>query len=269
MIIFPGSKINIGLNIIRKRDDGFHDIESVFYPLPWTDILEGIVADKDEITITGLHVDCSLEDNLITKAINLLRREYHFGQVKIHLHKVVPMGAGLGGGSADAAATILLLNDLFRLQMSDVTMEDYARVLGSDCAFFIRKKPVFAYAKGDVFKDISLDLSGWKIIVIKPEVHIGTKEAYAGIVPLESVNSIEKDLLQNVEQWKDTVKNDFEASIFKNHPQIKDIKDFLINNGADYASMSGSGASVYGLYSPDKSLPQININNAVSWIGVL
>ncbi|MEA3503575.1 MAG: 4-(cytidine 5'-diphospho)-2-C-methyl-D-erythritol kinase [Bacteroidota bacterium] len=269
MIIFPGSKINIGLEIINKRDDGFHDLETVFYPLPWSDIIEGVVAEHDTVTFSGLHIDGDIDDNLIVRAVNILRNDYDFEKVHLHLHKVVPMGAGLGGGSADAAATLLLLNSLFQLALSSDVMEEYARKLGSDCAFFIRNKPVFACGKGDVFTDVSLNLSGWKILVIKPKVHVGTEEAYAGVVPKKSGNSLVESVNKPVNQWNDLVKNDFEQSVFKKYPEIESIKKYLKETGADYTAMSGSGASVYGLFSSEKEIQQPEMDNIISWWGEL
>ncbi len=252
MIDFPNAKINIGLNIIEKRDDGFHNIESVFYPInTLCDVLE-IVENKDkkavEFQSTGIEIPKNDEHNLCVRAFFFLRKDFKIPFVKIHLHKTIPIGAGLGGGSADAAFTLKILNNLFCLKLSNQALINYAKKLGSDCAFFIENKPVYATQKGDVFKNIKLDLSNYKIKIVYPNTHISTAEAYETVIPKKAntclYNLIDKPILN----WKSAVKNDFELPIFKHHPKIKEAKQKMYKNGAIYASMTGSGSAVYGIF---------------------
>jgi 4-diphosphocytidyl-2-C-methyl-D-erythritol kinase len=183
MIVFPNAKINIGLNIIARRPDGYHDLETVFYPVKINDVLEVVEADKLSFESSGLDIPGRLEDNLCIKGYHLLKKDHDLPPVKIHLHKNIPIGAGLGGGSADAAFFIKLMNDKFGLGLSLERMEDYARVLGADCAFFIQSKPVFAFEKGDELEPINLDLSAYKIVLVMPDEHVSTAEAYRGVKP--------------------------------------------------------------------------------------
>jgi len=249
MIFFPNCKINLGLYIENKRIDGFHNIKTVFYPLPLYDVMEAIETNnKTQIEISGIVPDCDIESNLCIKAYNLLRKDFNLPAVKIHLHKAIPSGAGLGGGSADAAFTIKLLNDLFKLKMNDLQMQKYASILGSDCAFFIRNKAVIASGKGDEFQEINLSLNSYLIIVVKPPLQISTPDAYQWVKPRNAVIDIESKILQPIENWEKLLQNDFEETVFKKFPEIAAIREKLYNNGAVYASMSGSGASVFGLF---------------------
>lgn len=254
MICFPIAKINIGLNITERRPDGYHNLETVFYPIKVNDVLEVIESDELGFESSGLPIPGRMEDNLCVKAWHLLKNDHDIPPVKIHLHKHIPIGAGLGGGSADAAFFIRLMNTSFGLGLSVERMQDYARTLGADCAFFIEGKPVFAYEKGDRFKPVSPDLSGYKIVLVMPPVHVSTSEAYRGVRPAAVKTSLTELVALPVAEWKKYIKNDFEESIFKNHAAIRGVKAALYEAGALYASMSGSGASVFGIF---KDLPDL------------
>ncbi len=252
MITFPNAKINIGLNIVSRRPDGYHDLESIFYPLPWRDVLE-IVPGKSlsaSLTVTGRGCDCPPEKNLVMKAYRALSEEVgDLPPVDIYLRKIIPDGAGLGGGSADAAFTLKMLNEMFSLGFSETKLAGIAATIGADCPFFIFNRPMLATGTGTTLSPVSLNLSGLTIAVIKPDIHVSTKEAYAGVSPLKP----ELDLLETVTAtaptlWRGKVKNDFEESIFPSHPSIAQIKQTLYDRGAVYASMSGSGSSVYALF---------------------
>jgi 4-diphosphocytidyl-2-C-methyl-D-erythritol kinase len=254
MIIFPNAKINIGLNIIEKRSDGYHNIESVFYPVKLQDALEVIentdVATKKIIfTSSGIEIPGNADENLCCKAYYLINKEYPVPKIKIHLHKHIPIGAGLGGGSADAAFFIRLLNDKFELGLAWGEMHNYARQLGSDCSFFVSNKPAFVEGVGDKFEALKLDLSKHYIALIYPNIHINTAKAYSRVVPKKAERSLENDILNlPIEQWKDFIHNDFEDSLFPQYPELKTIKGQLYSLGAVYAAMSGSGSSIYGIF---------------------
>ncbi|MFO7657052.1 MAG: 4-(cytidine 5'-diphospho)-2-C-methyl-D-erythritol kinase [Bacteroidales bacterium] len=253
MILFPNAKINIGLNIVGKRTDGYHNIETVFYPIGLCDILE-IVADASllkgecRFSVTGLPVTENPEDNLVVKAYNLFNDRFSLPGVSVYLHKVIPMGAGLGGGSSDAAFMLKGLNSLFSLGLNDNELEQKASEIGSDCAFFIKDIPVFAYERGNLFGDILLSLRGYHLLVVKPGIHVGTKEAYASITPSLPDKKLTELIKLPAERWKNLVINDFEQSVFQLYPEIENIKNNLYRLGALYASMSGSGSAVYGLF---------------------
>jgi 4-diphosphocytidyl-2-C-methyl-D-erythritol kinase len=271
MIFFPGCKINIGLNVINKRPDGYHNLESIFYPLLLSDVLEIIESDHFSIQTTGLPIDGDHSDNLIVKAYYLLQDVYHLPPIKIHLHKQVPMGAGLGGGSADGTATLLALNQLFDLKIPTLELERLADQLGSDCSFFVKNKPLFVQGKGEIHAEIELDLSANFIQLIHPSIHISTKEAFSGIGFNSSTISLTNKILTPIESWKENIGNDFEHTIFPNHPEIAEIKDKLYQNDAIYASMTGTGSAVYGIF---KNKPNSLINtslpsNYFEWISHL
>jgi len=263
MIAFPNAKINIGLNVTRKREDGYHDLETIFYPLLIRDAVEIIEADELQFSSTGIVIPGNADENICLKAYNLLKRDYDLPPLHIHLHKNIPIGAGLGGGSADAAFLIKLLNDKFNLGLSIADMENYARRIGADCAFFISNKPVYAFGKGDVFEDIDLDLSAYYKVLVMPPVHVSTQDAYAGIKPKLAQTSLKELVSLPIENWKDSVKNDFEDSVFVKYPVISDLKKALYDHGAAYASMSGSGASVYGLFKNPIALGELEKENQV------
>ena len=251
MIVYPNAKINIGLDIVEKRNDGFHNIESIFYPvMDMFDILE-IVENKDgqlEFASSGINIPGSIDSNLCVKAFQLLQQDFSIPNVKIHLHKNIPIGAGLGGGSSDAAFMLNELDTLFKLNLSIDERINYARKLGSDCAFFIDNKPVYACQKGDVFESVTLDLSSFLIEIDYPGIHIGTAEAYSGVTPKPSENNLKELIGNSIKDWKFTIKNDFEQSIFPNYYKIKDLKEKMYSKGAVYASMTGSGSAVYGIF---------------------
>lgn len=264
MIYFPNCKINIGLNIIEKRQDGYHNIETLFYPISLSDILE--IRPKDDgntcLTISGLPIETkSIDDNLCIKAYNLLKKDFpNLPQVNMHLHKIIPMGAGLGGGSSDATYTLKLLSYLFSLDLKDEDLENYARCLGSDCAFFIYNIPVYAFNKGDNFIPTKLSLKGKTILLIKPDIFISTKEAYSNISPKkEEINLLNIIEELPIKEWKHFIKNDFENSIFPKHKEFQRIKDKLYDIGAMYAQMSGSGSTIYGLFDREISEDEIKL----------
>lgn len=249
MISFPPCKINLGLQVVSKRPDGYHNIETCFYLLPWTDILEIIPSDVFAFSSSGIAVPGKQEDNLCLKAYQLLKNNFVLTAVKIHLHKAVPMGAGLGGGSSNAAYTLRTLNTIFNLKLNTDQLKQYASQLGSDCSFFIEDVPMIGTGRGEVLENSTVNLKGKYIVVIKPEVHVSTAEAYAGVKPSGASNHL-KDIVEKAPlgSWKDSLKNDFEDSVFAKYPLIRELKEKLYHHGATYASMSGSGSSVFGIF---------------------
>ena len=253
MITFPNAKINLGLNIVEKRPDGYHNLETIFYPINLQDALEVTRRENNDkeytLHISGSSLEGEPEDNLVVKAYKLLKKDYPGPlPVDIHMYKHIPAGAGLGGGSSDAACMIKLLNDKFSLGLSTERMEEYAVKLGADCAFFIRNKPVFATGIGNLFEPVELSLKGYHIILIKPDIFVSTRDAFAEIKPVRPAVSLKEIVKQPMETWKNSMKNDFEDSVFKKFPEIAAIKDELYDLGAVYAAMSGSGSSVYGIF---------------------
>ncbi len=254
MVVFPNAKINLGLNIICKRKDGFHHLETIFYPVPIKDALEINHSDGSEeivFTSSGNSVQGNDLDNLCVKAFWLIKKDFpHIPNIKMHLHKHIPMGAGMGGGSADASAVLLLLNNLFNLKFSTEKLQEYALQLGSDCPFFITNKPSFAAGRGEQLQAVDIDLSNYKILVVHPGIHVNTAEAFKGLdqnsfsKPGELQNNISND----IESWKTSIRNDFENYVFKQFPEIEAIKNHLYEAGAIYSSMSGSGSAVYGIF---------------------
>lgn len=254
MIVYPNAKINIGLNVLERRPDGYHNLETVFYPINLQDAIEiknieGAVPECGyQLKVSGTILDGTPEDNLVVKAYKLLKKEFGLPPVSIFVYKHIPTGAGLGGGSSDAAFTIKMLNERFGLGLDVKQMEAYSAELGADCAFFIENKPVFATGIGNVFHDLSLSLSGKSLVLVKPDIFVSTRDAYAAVAPHRPEASLPELLSKPLETWKDTVVNDFEASVFPKYPEIAAIKDKLYDMGAVYASMSGSGSSVYGIF---------------------
>jgi 4-diphosphocytidyl-2-C-methyl-D-erythritol kinase len=257
MIVFPNAKINIGLKVVSRRPDGFRNLESCFYPVQWQDALEIVRADEMNFTLSGIPVPGETDTNLCLKAYDLLRGDFELPPVHLHLHKNIPIGAGMGGGSADAAFALHLLNDLFKLNLSPDLLETYARRLGSDCAFFIRNLPVFATERGDVFEPITLDLTGYYCVIVYPNIHITTAEAYSLVVPRLPEQPLKHLLQQPIHTWKETVTNNFEAALFPRYPELAKIKAELYRQGAQYAAMTGSGSAVYGLFAED-NIKEIN-----------
>ncbi|MEO5563301.1 MAG: 4-(cytidine 5'-diphospho)-2-C-methyl-D-erythritol kinase [Chitinophagaceae bacterium] len=257
MISFPNCKINLGLRILRKRDDGYHDLETVFYPLPFYDVLELIHSNNTGLsfTSTGLTISGNKNDNLCVKAYELLKKDFPaIPAAQLHLHKTIPMGAGLGGGSADGAFTLQLLNNKFNLGLSQEQLTGYALTLGSDCPFFIINKPCIGTGRGEKLEPANVDLSAYRIILINPAISIHTGSAFSGIQPSVPDKPVASIIQQPVKTWRSELINDFETTVFKQHPEIKEIKDKLYKQGAIYASMSGSGSTVYGIFPKDKSV---------------
>lgn len=269
MISFPNAKINLGLNIVAKRSDGFHDLESCFYPVSWHDILEIIPDKKLSFQSSGLSIPGDPDENLCLKAYRLFARDFNIGPVAIHLHKVIPIGAGLGGGSSDAAFTLKILNELFNLFLDDDVLCQYARQIGSDCSFFIKNKVTLATKKGDQFEDISIDLTGKNLVLVFPNIHVNTSDAYTGIKPATPSKKV-LEIIENepIQNWKNQLINDFENTVFSKFPDLEHIKKELYNLGAIYASMSGSGSTLFGLFEQMPHLPE-KFDSYVVWKGKL
>lgn len=252
MITFPNAKINIGLNIVSKRTDGYHNLETLFYPIKLRDIIEIQTLEDNTLPYTfkqqGIQIDGAIENNLIVKAYNLLKERYKLPPIEIVTYKAIPSGAGLGGGSADAAFMLKLLNDYFKLELTPDELIQIASSLGADCAFFIHNKPIYAEGIGNIFKEVSLDLSSYDIYIEKPAVFISTAEAFSKIVPTTPQYPILEAIKQPIEEWKKLIVNDFETSVFDKRPELATIKQRLYDKGAIYASMSGSGSSIYGIF---------------------
>ena len=252
MITYPNAKINLGLNIVEKRPDGYHNLETVFYPINLQDALEVTTLQGEKeyvLTTSGTPIEGDTESNLVVKAYKLLKQDFpEIPAIDIHMYKHIPTGAGLGGGSADAAFMIKLLNDKYKLGISLEKMEEYAAKLGADCAFFIQNKPVFASGIGNIFESIDLSLKGYYLVLVKPDIFVSTKDAFAHIKPQKPTTSLKEIIRMPVETWRAVMKNDFEESVFQKFPEIAAIKDKLYDMGAVYASMSGSGSSVFGIF---------------------
>lgn len=258
MIVFPCAKINLGLNIVSKREDGYHNLETVFYPIPLYDALEIKYMDEKfpsdtacDLKVTGNAVDCDEQKNLVVKAYHILAADYQLPRIHTHLYKHIPSQAGLGGGSSDAAFMIRLLDERFRLNIGNPEMERYAARLGADCAFFIEAEPAYAEGIGDVLMPADGpdgNLHEYYLCVVKPDVAVSTKEAYSAITPKKPAKSCRDIVRQPIETWKEELVNDFEEPIFKMHPKLAAIKQKLYDRGAVYASMSGSGSALYGIF---------------------
>jgi len=268
---FPNAKINIGLNIVEKRLDGFHNIETIFYPIPLADGLEITNSNYEQdytFSSSGIPIKIDDKDNIVCKAFELLRSNYNIPSTNIHLHKNIPFGAGLGGGSSDAAFMIKMLNDQYNLRLSSDVMKNLAGQLGSDCPFFIKNKPIFAEGKGDSFSEVHIDLSGYHIMLVKPNIHISTPEAYSQVKPSHPNKSLKELIKEPIESWKHLIFNDFENNIFPNHPELNKIKNELYDLDAIYASMSGSGSSLFGIFKDKTKCPK-KWSNYFCWSGKL
>lgn len=258
MITFPCAKINLGLNVVAERPDGYHDLETVFYPIPLTDALEIKLMDEDfpseancDLKVTGNTVECNESENLVVKAYSLLSADYKLPRVHAHLFKRIPSQAGLGGGSADGACMIKLLDERFRLNIGIAEMERYAARLGSDCAFFIEAEPAFATGRGELLEPADGpkgNLSGYYIAIVKPNIAVSTAKAYSQIVCRKPNKCCREVVRQPIETWRDELSNDFETPVFKNHPMLGEIKNKLYSLGAKYAQMSGSGSALFGIF---------------------
>ena len=259
MICFPNAKINIGLNIVSKRKDGYHNLETIFYPIPLKDVLEFVVPEKQvketSIEVSGTKLDISNKENICIKAYNLLSANYELPNLLVYLHKMIPSGAGLGGGSTDASFLLKQLNQYFKLNISEKEMVDYASKLGADCAFFFKNEAVFASGIGNQFEQVKLSLKRYYILVIKPPFSINTLNAFKDIRPTIPKTSLKEIINQPVSSWKNQIRNDFEIPLFQKHPGLSKIKTDLYNLGADFATLSGSGSALFGLF---KNEPQIN-----------
>jgi 4-diphosphocytidyl-2-C-methyl-D-erythritol kinase len=256
MVLFPNGKINIGLNILSKRMDGYHNLQTVFYPIKIKDAIEGIDSNDPTKEIhfssSGIPIHGKTEDNLCIKAYNLLKKDFpQLPAITMHLHKVIPMGAGLGGGSADAALMLQLINTQFELQLSELQLLAYAGQLGSDAPFFIINKPCFATGRGEILELVELNLSAYKFFLLHPGIHISTALAFANISVGENNTDLKKAIANPIHQWKEQISNDFEKPIFAAYPEMATIKEQLYENGALYASMSGSGSTIYGIFPKD------------------
>lgn len=263
MVTFPNAKINIGLQVLNRREDGYHNLETVFYPINLCDVLEIVEAGEIRFYPSGIPIPDDGSDNLCMRAYRLLQQDYGLPPVHIYLHKVIPIGAGLGGGSSDAAFMLRLANDHFGLGLDEPRLMDYARKLGADCAFFIRNIPVLATGIGDVFEDVKIDLSAYRLVLVKPDIHISTAAAYAGVRPCPEGRQLPEAIAAPVPTWRESVVNDFEAGIFLAHPEVAAIKQLLYERGAVFAAMSGSGSSVYGLFEEDVVLDGLDDRYAV------
>lgn len=260
MLCFPSAKINIGLNIVEKRSDGFHNIESVFFPIKLCDVLEAVadetaVAGNVSFASTGISIPGNADENLCVKAYHLISKDYPMPALKIHLHKIIPIGAGLGGGSADAAFFINLLDELFEMNLAWGEKHHYARQLGSDCPFFIANKPAFAFERGDKLDFLEVDLKDYHLVLIHPGIHVSTPLAYSLVKPAKPQTSLKELIQLPVEEWKGKIVNDFEKPVMEKFPAIAEIKNKLYENGAVYASMSGSGSAVFGIFKNKPELP--------------
>jgi len=264
MISFPNAKINLGLNIVRKRDDGYHDLETLFYPVSLRDALEILPASDASVNTPGvsLHlsgktVEGSPDKNICVKAWHLLKADFpDLPPIDLHLYKSIPMGAGLGGGSADGSFTLKMLNDLFDLGLTGASLEVYALKLGSDCPFFIRNTPCFASGRGERMIESTLDLSDYSFLLVHPGIHVSTAVAFSGVKPTVPQQQIPEIVSMDVEMWRGRLVNDFERTVFAAFPAIQTLRDSLYDAGARYAAMTGSGSSVFGIF-PRNALPQI------------
>lgn len=269
MIDFPCAKINLGLNITEKRADGYHNLETVFFPIPICDALEIKTMDERfpsnvdcDLKVTGNNVCCNENDNLIVKAYNMIAADFDIPRVHAHLYKNIPSEAGLGGGSSDAAYMIRLLDQRFRINIGNAEMEKYAARLGADCPFFITAEPSYAEGIGEILSPVNItdnNLEGYSLVVVKPQIAVSTKEAFSSITPRKPLMCCREIVAQPIETWKDALCNDFEESVFGIYPQLNDIKNRIYTLGAAYAQMSGSGSSLFGIFKSD--VDELSIKN--------
>jgi len=260
MLVFPKAKINLGLRITGRRPDGYHDIETLFYPVGLCDALEIVRrqegSEKDVMVVTGNDIPGVVDENIVLKSVRKLRELFGVPPLSIHLHKRIPAGAGLGGGSSDAASTLRIINRILKLSISSVKLKEFAAALGSDCPFFIDQVPAFATGRGEILTPVPLILNGYYVVLANPGIQASTREAYAGCRPAMPDTSLEVLTARPLNEWRDTVLNDFEEILFPKHPVIKELKSAFYDSGAVFSSMSGSGSTVYGIYSEKPSLPK-------------
>lgn len=268
MIGFPPCKINLGLHVIRKRPDGYHDIETCFYPVPFTDILEVLPASSFSFHQSGLAVPGSTADNLCVKAWRLMHEHYGTPEVAVYLHKCIPAGAGLGGGSSDAAWMLRLLQQMFHPSMPRSALMLLAARLGSDCPFFLFDNPMLGTGRGEVLNPVNVSLKGSYLVLLKPDLHISTAEAYARITPSDTRPKLDGLLGQGLPAWRDKLVNDFEVPVMEAYPLLRELKETLYSIGARYASLSGSGSAVFGIFDGPPALPS-HLQNVMIWQGSL
>ncbi len=262
MVTFPNAKINLGLDVVAKRPDGYHNLETIFYPVPLQDILEITVTEEEgapdyTFKMHNAVFEGDNNDNLVVKAYKILAADHKLPKVEMSLYKNIPTGAGLGGGSADAAFALKMLNEIACLNLSDEQLEAYAARIGADCAFFIKNTPAYATGIGNILSPTVCSISGYHLVLVKPDIHISTKEAYSLVTPTAAETPLTEIAELAVEEWKGKMKNDFEKSVFANHPQMEKIKEELYNMGAVYASMSGSGSAFFGLFTGQQNIEDI------------
>ena len=248
MILFPPAKINLGLHILFKREDGFHELETVMTPIPFTDILEILPADSFKFKQSGIPIPGETSSNLCVKAYELMKEEYQIPPIFVHLKKIIPMGGGLGGGSSNAASILTGINSLFNLNLSDSILEELASRLGSDCPFFVKNTSQVAKGRGEILSPIELDLKGYFLKIINIGLHVGTKEAYAGAQFSTSTKTVAEIISQPISTWKNELTNDFEKTVFAIYPELNQLKENLYSEGAFYAAMSGSGSTMFGIF---------------------
>lgn len=269
MIVFPNCKINLGLRILRKREDGFHDLETIFYPVPASDVLEVHIQPDTpgqiSFTQTGFPIEGPTENNSCIKAFQLIKSKYPFiNGIEVFLHKNIPTGAGLGGGSSDSVSMLQVMKKLLQLPLSNFELESFALQLGSDCPFFLLNKPALATGRGEILKEISLSLKGYHLLLINPGITVSTADAFSGCKPSIEGKSLATIIKQPVQTWRDELKNQFEDTIFQKHPSLAEIKEQLYAHGAIYASMSGSGSTLFGIY-PDSALQPHSLMGLFPW----
>jgi 4-diphosphocytidyl-2-C-methyl-D-erythritol kinase len=261
MVVFPKAKINLGLRITSKREDGYHDIETIFYPVNLCDALEFVISPRvdrdDELSVSGISTGEPSENNLVMRAVKMMRKQFSFPPLKIHLHKTIPIGAGLGGGSSDAAGIITGIARYFNLPAEITTLKAIALELGSDCPYFIENLPSLATGRGEIMEPLETFLIGYYILLLNPGIHISTRDAYHNCYPEHPSTELIRLVREPVNEWKNTIFNDFEKSVFKKYPQIANIKKALYESGAIYSAMSGSGSTVYGIYTSPPQIPEI------------
>jgi 4-diphosphocytidyl-2-C-methyl-D-erythritol kinase len=262
MIAFPHAKINLGLSIVSKRPDGFHNLETIFYPLPLRDVIEIVSSEEDRFILTGLKISGNESDNLVLRAYHQLRKKYpQITPIEIHLHKAIPAGAGMGGGSSDAAKIIHLIDRFFRLNIPPGQLFENAFELGSDCTFFMQSASCFASGRGEILEPVTLDLSAYSLLLVHPEIHINTAWAFSKIKPSFPRYNLKESIQEPIHNWVKSIHNDFEKPVFESYPQLRKIKNQLYDSGALYASMTGSGSTIFGIFNKS-ALKEIVVENA-------
>jgi 4-diphosphocytidyl-2-C-methyl-D-erythritol kinase len=259
MLVFPNAKINIGLNIVSKREDGFHNIETIFYPVKrLTDALEFIPSRGNSFSLSGIKIEGNPSENLVLQAYSRLKEKFDLPDLSIHLHKYIPTGAGLGGGSADASFMLKALQQYFKLPLGIDELMGEASRLGSDCPFYISNEVSSATGRGEILRPVSIDLEGKTLVIIKPPFSVNTKEAYSEIIPATPLENLTDLIKMPVKQWKDKIKNDFEPTVFQKFPELRLIKQSLYDLGALYASLSGSGSAIYAIFNTNPDIPKLS-----------